>query len=93
MFYHVIKTVVEGTAFRGSRAVLELVQVTSKWMELFTAVSNAFATDVMGELQSSQSRDDMDVARAAFVPLLLRLVEIPALVKAISSPSAKGWSK
>ncbi|KID98260.1 Mediator of RNA polymerase II transcription subunit 5, partial [Metarhizium majus ARSEF 297] len=93
MFYHVIKIIVEGTAFRDSRVVLELVQVISKWMELFTSVSSVFATDVMGELQSSQARIDMETARAAFVPLLLRLVEVPALVKAISSPHAKAIRK
>ncbi|EXV05044.1 mediator complex subunit 5 [Metarhizium robertsii] len=93
MFYHVIKIIVEGTAFRESRVVLELVQVISKWMELFTSVSSVFATDVMGELQSSQARIDMETARAAFVPLLLRLVEVPALVKAISSPHAKAIRK
>jgi mediator of RNA polymerase II transcription subunit 5 len=90
MFYHVIKLIVEGTAFRDSRTVLELLTVITKWMELFTAVSNVFARDVMGELQSSQAREDMDVAKAAFVPLLLRLVELPALARAISGPNAKG---
>ncbi|TWU77555.1 mediator complex subunit [Metarhizium rileyi] len=93
MFYHVIKMVVEGTAFRDSCAVLQLVQVISQWMELFTLVTSFFATDVMGELQSSQARIDMETTRAAFVPLLLRLVEVPAFVKGISSPHARETRK
>ncbi|KAG6206727.1 hypothetical protein E4U50_004145 [Claviceps purpurea] len=39
MFYHVIKTMVEGTAFRDTRAALQLCHVMSKWMGLFTSVS------------------------------------------------------
>lgn len=93
MFYHVIKTVVEGTAFRTVRAAQELVEIISRWMALFTSASNAFAADLLGELQVSPVRDEMDVARAAFVPLLLRLIEIPALVTAISGPHAKGIRK
>lgn len=90
MFYHVIKTVVEGSAFRDSRAALVLVRSMCKWMDLFTSASTAFAADVLGEIQSSQVRDEMDVARAAFIPLLLRLVETPSLVKVISKPVARG---
>ncbi|KAG6101858.1 hypothetical protein E4U30_000917 [Claviceps sp. LM220 group G6] len=94
MFYHVIKTMVEGTAFRDTRAALQLCHVMSKWMELFTSVSTSFAADVMGDLhQNAQHRDDLDVARAAFIPLLLRLVETPLLVKAIGKPFAKSIRK
>ncbi|KAG6003697.1 hypothetical protein E4U21_001805 [Claviceps maximensis] len=94
MFYHVIKTMVEGTAFRDTRAALQLCHVISKWMELFNSVSTSFAADVMGDLQQhSQLRDDLDVARAAFIPLLLRLVETPFLVKVIGKPFAKGIRK
>ncbi|KAG6112502.1 hypothetical protein E4U31_002866 [Claviceps sp. LM219 group G6] len=39
MFYHVIKTMVERTAFRDTRAALQLCHVMSKWVELFTSVS------------------------------------------------------
>ncbi|KAG6031713.1 hypothetical protein E4U19_007962 [Claviceps sp. Clav32 group G5] len=94
MFYHVIKTMVEGTAFRDTRAALQLCHVMSKWMELFTSVSTSFAADVMGDLhQNTQHRDDLDVARTAFIPLLLRLVETPLLVKAIGKPFAKSIRK
>ncbi|POR33336.1 Mediator of RNA polymerase II transcription subunit 5 [Tolypocladium paradoxum] len=93
MFYHVIKTVVEGSAFRDSRAALVLVKSICKWMNLFTSASTAFAADVLGEIQSSQVRDEMDVSRAAFIPLLLRLVETPSLVKVISKPAAKAVRK
>lgn len=90
MFYHVIKLLVEGTAFRDSRSALELVKITSKWMFLFASASNTFAADMLGELQDPQVRHEMDVSRAAFVPLLLRLVDNGPLVQAISKPLAKG---
>ncbi|KAK5993200.1 Mediator of RNA polymerase II transcription subunit 5 [Cladobotryum mycophilum] len=93
MFYHVIKLVVEGTAFRDAQAALELVKVISKWMALFASASAAFAADMLGELQDPQVRHEMEVSRAAFVPLLLRLVDNDALVKAISKPFAKGPRK
>ncbi|QUC18912.1 uncharacterized protein UV8b_03153 [Ustilaginoidea virens] len=90
MFYHVIKTMVEGTALRDSRSALELCQAIAKWMELFTLASNALAADA---LHNSQAFHDMDVARAAFIPLLLRLVETPVFVQAISRPFARGFRK
>ncbi|EQK98130.1 Mediator of RNA polymerase II transcription subunit 5 [Ophiocordyceps sinensis CO18] len=89
MFYHVIKAVVDGSASRNTRAALVLVRIVCKWMHLFTSAFTAFTTDVLGQVQNSQVRDEMDVARAAFVPLLLRLVETPSLVKAISKPFAQ----
>ena len=93
MFYQVIKSIVEGTAFRETREALDLVHIISKWMLLFSAASNAFAADGLGDMQSSQVRDEMDVSRAAFVPLVLRLVEAPALVTALSRPHAKASRK
>ncbi|KAH0493780.1 hypothetical protein TgHK011_000431 [Trichoderma gracile] len=94
MFYHVIRLVVEGTASKDSRTALELIHVTSKWMSLFAAASNSMAAEMLsGSLQDPQVRHDMEVSRAAFVPLLLRLVDNPALVKVISHPSAKAPRK
>ncbi|PFH60514.1 hypothetical protein XA68_10828 [Ophiocordyceps unilateralis] len=93
MFYHVIKILVEGSAFRDIRSALVLVKVLCRWMNLFTAASAAFATNVLAQVQYSQARDDMEVSRAAFLPLLLRLVETPALVEAMSHPFAKDVRK
>jgi mediator of RNA polymerase II transcription subunit 5 len=91
MFYHVIKLVVEGTAFKDSRTALELIHIISKWMSLFTTASNSMNADMLGgSMQDPQIRHEMETARAAFVPLLLRLVDNAALVKVISHPAAKG---
>lgn len=92
MFYHVIRLVVEGTALKDSRTALELMHIISKWMSLFSAASNPpLGADMLaGGLQDPQVRHEMEVSRAAFVPLLLRLVDNPALVKAISHPAVKG---
>lgn len=94
MFYSLTKSVVEGKAISDSAIALEVVKAISKWMALFTTASTSFATDMLGQLQASQSqsqvRDEMESARAAFVALLLRLCENEVLVKAVSKPFAKG---
>lgn len=90
MFYHVIRTMVEGTAFTDSKAGLELVVVVCQWMELFIHVSALFTSDMMAEKHDRHGRDEMETARAAFVPLLLRLVDNHALLRIISKPFAKG---
>lgn len=91
MFYHVIKLLVEGVAFKDSRTALELIHITSKWMTLFTLASNSMTADMLGgSLQDPQVRHDMETAWGALVPLVLRLVDNAAFVKVISQPSAKG---
>ncbi|KJZ75565.1 hypothetical protein HIM_05028 [Hirsutella minnesotensis 3608] len=93
MFYQIIKMVVEGSAFRDTRAALILVKVVCKWMNLYTSAATTFAANLLGDVQSSQARDELEVSRAAFVPLLLRLVETQTLVKIISKPVVKGLRK
>jgi mediator of RNA polymerase II transcription subunit 5 len=64
----------------------------AKWMALFTSASAAFAQDVMGQLQSTQVRDEMEASRAAFVMLLLSVCENQTVLSALSRPYAKGVS-
>lgn len=90
MFYHVIRTVVEGSAFNDAKAALELIHIICKWMELFIAVSSTFTADMLTNKHDRQGREEMETARAAFVPLLLRLVDNHALLHIISKPLAKG---
>lgn len=93
MFYSLTKSVVEDNAISDSGIAFEVVKSISKWMTLFTAAATAFAADMLGQLQASQSRvNEMESARAAFVALLLRLCENEVLVKAVSKPFAKGMS-
>lgn len=89
MFYHVIKTLVEGSAFRDDMGALELVDVICRWMHLFVTASNAFAATIAVNAVDLQARDEMEVARGAFVPLLLRLVDNVYLLKALAQPAAK----
>ncbi|KAL7925274.1 mediator complex, subunit Med5 [Trichoderma austrokoningii] len=94
MFYHVIKLLVEGAAFRDSRSALELIHISSKWMALFTTASNSMTADMLGGgLQYLQVRHEMETAWGALVPLVLRLVDNAAFVNIISQPSAKGTRK
>ena len=86
MFYHVIKTVVEGTAFKDARGALDLVSVICKWMDLFVAAS---AADLVADQQDMQAREEMEVARAAFVPLLLRLTDNIPLLQSLEKSFAR----
>ncbi|KFA47074.1 hypothetical protein S40293_04631 [Stachybotrys chartarum IBT 40293] len=88
-FYHVIKTIVEGTAFRDSLAPVHMAKVVAKWMTLFAQASTAFAAVMLGDMQHSDARNQMEISKGAFVPLLLRLVDSPDFVRAISKPDAK----
>lgn len=93
MFYHVIKTVVEGSPFKDAKSGLELVAVICKWMDLFAAASAAFNSEMLAEKQDFRGRDDMETARAAFVPLLLRLIDNMALLRVLGKQFAKGARK
>lgn len=86
MFYQVIKSVVEGTAFKDVQGALDLVNVICHWMDLFVAAS---AADVVRETQDLQLREEMETARAAFVPLLLRLTDNLALLQALEKTLCK----
>ena len=90
MFYHVIRTVVEGSAFADDKAAMELVSIICKWLRLFVAVNGMFAADLINNKLDRQGREEMETARAAFVPLLLRLVDNIPLVNIINKPFAKG---
>ncbi|RDA90567.1 hypothetical protein CP533_2591 [Ophiocordyceps camponoti-saundersi (nom. inval.)] len=95
-FYQLIRTLVDGSAFRDIRSTLVLVKIVCKWMALFTAASAAVATDILAEVQQARERDglprgqeDLETSRAAFLPFLTRLVETPALVDALRHPIAR----
>jgi mediator of RNA polymerase II transcription subunit 5 len=45
---------------------------------------------MLGDMQHSEIRNAMESSRAAFVPLLLRLVDNPDFIRAISRPNAVG---
>lgn len=93
MFYHVIRTVVEGSAFSDDKTALELVGIICKWMELFIAANATVTADMLAEKDSRQGIADLETARAAFVPLLLRLVDNEILVRVISKPFARSIRK
>lgn len=90
MFYHVIKTMFEGTAFTDAKTGLELVGITCKWMDLFV---QTFAAEALVGTHDRQAREEMVTVRAALAPLLLRLVDNEALLRIISRPPAKGLRK
>lgn len=83
------KPVAQATAM-GTRDSLDVVVLMAKWMKLFTAANTAFTEDELGQLHGSQSRAEMESARAAFVMLLLGVCENKVVLQALSRPSSKG---
>jgi mediator of RNA polymerase II transcription subunit 5 len=92
-FYNLTKAVAHGTAIRSPRDALEVSKIVAKWMDLFTAASTAFAADVMGSLENAGAREEMESARAAFVALLLRVLENDMVLKTLGKPGAKDTRK
>uniref|UniRef100_A0A8H7NG95 Mediator of RNA polymerase II transcription subunit 5 n=1 Tax=Bionectria ochroleuca TaxID=29856 RepID=A0A8H7NG95_BIOOC len=91
IFYAITRSIVEGRAVRDSTTALEVVEILSKWMGLFTAASAAFATDLLGEMQSAQV--EFESSRAGLVAVLMCLRDNPALLHAIARPIAKAARK
>lgn len=90
IFYRLTKAVGLGLGIKSSSDAVQVCKIMAKWMTLFTSASAAFAQDVMGKLHSTQSRDEMEAARAAFVMFLLSVCENPTVLGALSRPFAKG---
>ena len=90
MFYFAIKLVVDRSSIQDSRAILELLHIMCKWTELLTITSNALTTEMLTGLHDySPIRGEMEASRAAFIPLLIRLVDTPAVLDVLSKGSAK----
>lgn len=90
VFYRLTKAVALGTGIKCSNDAIAVCKTMAKWMSLLTSAAAAFAQDIMGQLHSAQSKEDMEASRAAFVMLLLGVCENQTVLKALSNPSAKG---
>ncbi|KAK2742232.1 mediator of rna polymerase ii transcription subunit 5 [Colletotrichum kahawae] len=93
MFYRLTKSVAQGTAIPNTETGLAIAKIMARWIALFTDAATAFTVDVMGQLQNSQAREEMESARAAFVALLLGVCENHTVMKAFGSPEAKNTRK
>ncbi|OLN95416.1 Mediator of RNA polymerase II transcription subunit 5 [Colletotrichum chlorophyti] len=93
MFYRLTKSVAQGTAIRNMETGLEIANIMAKWIALFTDAATAFTVDVMGQLHTSQVREEMESARAAFVALLLGVCENAVVLKAFGRPEAQNTRK
>ncbi|KAK6954677.1 hypothetical protein Daesc_004644 [Daldinia eschscholtzii] len=89
IFYRLTKAVAMGSGIGSAGDALQICKLIAQWMTLFTSASTAFAHDVMSQLHSPQSRDEMEAARAAFVMLLLAICESQIFLNALSRPFAK----
>ncbi|KAH7318725.1 mediator complex, subunit Med5 [Stachybotrys elegans] len=98
LFFHIIKLLVEGQAFRDAHGAIELGNIIAKWVALFAAVPTVFPEeltrdDIAGSVRMVLVRSEADAARTAFQALLFRFFENPDFVKAISSPGAQETRK
>ncbi|TDZ22610.1 Mediator of RNA polymerase II transcription subunit 5 [Colletotrichum orbiculare MAFF 240422] len=93
MFYRLTKSVAQGMALPDTETGIEVANIMAKWIALFTDAATAFTVDVTGQLQTSQAREEMESARAAFVALLLGICENQLVLKALSKPESKSTRK
>lgn len=73
----------------GGDAVAVLKAVTL-WMALFTEAATAFSRDAFGTIHTLQAKGEIENSRAAFLLLLLGIVEHPTVVSVLSRDGAKG---
>ncbi|KAK9774220.1 putative Mediator of RNA polymerase II transcription subunit 5 [Seiridium cardinale] len=89
IFYRLTKAVALGTGIKSFGDAIAVCKIVAKWMALFTSAAAAFTQDIMGQMHSTQSKEDMETSRAAFVMLLLGVCENPTVLQALSSASAR----
>jgi mediator of RNA polymerase II transcription subunit 5 len=89
IFYRLMKAVMSGEAIQNGTDATKMMELMAQWMTLFTAASAAFAQDLMGQLDNSMARVEMESARAAFLRLLLQFYENPVVLKVMGKPYAK----
>lgn len=90
IFYRLTKVVAQSTGIRAAGDAVEVARVMAKWMALFSTVSGLFAADAMDDIYSSQIKEEMESARAAFVMLLLAVCENQTVLNALNRRVAKG---
>ncbi|KAF4120193.1 hypothetical protein GMORB2_3320 [Geosmithia morbida] len=92
IFFRLCKSVHEGRAVQTTRTAFDVLKIVAKWLALFTEASSAFAHDLLNSEATGSSQTlqmEMETARAAFVPLLLRLTDNPVLLRVLAKPAAK----
>ncbi|KAI1849465.1 hypothetical protein JX266_004960 [Neoarthrinium moseri] len=89
IFYRITKAVGLGTGIKSVGDAIATCKIMAQWMALFASAAAAFAQDVMAEVHSAQSRNDMEASRAAFVMLLLGISDNQTVLRALGSSSAK----
>ncbi|KAI6782859.1 uncharacterized protein J7T54_002018 [Emericellopsis cladophorae] len=87
LFFRIVKSLHDGEAVRNTTTAYAVLQVVSQWIALFVATASTAPLDVMS--QPSSLRMELGSAKAAFVPLLLRLTDNEAVLRIVSRPIAR----
>ncbi|KAG9255248.1 mediator of RNA polymerase II transcription subunit 5 [Emericellopsis atlantica] len=87
LFFRIVKSLHEGEAVRNTTTAYAVLQVVSQWIALFVATASTAPLDVMS--QASSLRMELGSAKAAFVPLLMRLTDNEAVLRIVSRPIAR----
>lgn len=89
IFYRLTKSVGQGHAVSSSKDAVDMIKITNRWMHLFSSVSAAYNTDVMGTIRRAHLKLEMENSRAAFVMLLLGVCHNQLVLNVLSRQSAK----
>lgn len=89
IFLRLAKAVKHGTAIRTMKDAVDVVRLSIRWMSLFSDMSAAFASDVMGAMYSHNVKIEVECSRSAFVMLLSSICEVPTILTVLSGASAK----
>lgn len=90
IFLRLAKAVKQENIVRNMKDAVDVVRILITWMGLFSDMSAAFAADVMEAIHRNNTKLEMECSRAAFVLLLSSICDCPAVLTALSGPSAKG---
>lgn len=90
IFLRLAKAVKQENVVRNMKDAVDVVRLLVTWMGLFSDVSAAFAADVMEAIHLNNIKLELECSRAAFILLLSSACDCPAVLTALSGPSAKG---
>jgi hypothetical protein len=90
IFWRLHKELQQGMGIRTAREAIQVVRLVAQWMVLFTDVAAAFTQDAFGAVHDLQTKEEMAMARQAFIVLVLEVCNSPMVLRTFEKPTAKG---